>query len=248
MYQNSHSWEKWKEKFEQLGYTVFTPSYPYHAGTPQHLNENIDPKLAELTFKPILEYMMKFVDSLPEKPVIIGHSIGGLIMQKVVEADKAKLGIAWAPANPPKITVFNWRYIRSNFRMVNPFRRRDIVCIPKEEYKWLNFTFFNTLDDSTAKIEIDKYFVPESRKLAKSTAKECSPIDFSKPHVPMLFISGEKDNDLPPSLIYKNYLAYSHKESKIDYYQFQNKSHYLASEPGWEDVFKYVEEWIRKNQ
>jgi pimeloyl-ACP methyl ester carboxylesterase len=248
MYQNNHSWTNWKEYFEKKGYKVYAPSYPYHIGSPKYLNENSDPKLADLTFKPVLDYMMAFVDSLPEKPIIIGHSIGGLIIQKIVEADKAALGIALAPANPPKISVFNWRYIRSNFRMVSPFRRRDIACRSKDEYKWLNFTFFNTLDDSTAKLEIDKYFVPESRKLAKSTAKECSPINFSKPHVPMLFISGEKDNDLPPPLIYKNYLAYSHKESKIDYYQFPNKSHYIASEPGWEDVVKYVHDWIEQNR
>jgi pimeloyl-ACP methyl ester carboxylesterase len=248
MYQNDHSWKNWKEYFEKKGYKVYTPTYPYHTGSPQYLNENINPKLADLTFKPVLDYMMAFVDSLPEKPIIIGHSIGGLVMQKLVEADKAALGIALAPANPPKISVLNWRYIRSNFRMINPFRRRDIVCRPKDEYKWLNFTFFNTLDDSTAKLEIEKYFVPESRKLAKSTAKECTPINFSKPHVPMLFISGEKDNDLPPPLIYKNYLAYTHKESKLDYYKFPNKSHYIASEPGWEDVVKYVHDWIEQNR
>lgn len=109
------------------------------------------------------------------------------------------------------------------------------------------FHFFNTLGDSIAKTEIEKFFIPESRKLAKSTAYECVPIDFSKHHVPMLFISGERDNDLPPALIYKNYLAYSDKESKIDYYQYPNRSHYIASEPGWEDVFMYVENWIDKN-
>jgi pimeloyl-ACP methyl ester carboxylesterase len=248
MYQNNHSWTNWKKYLEDKGYKVYTPSYPYHIGSPKYLNENINPKLADLTFKPVLDYMMAFVDSLPEKPIIIGHSIGGLIMQKLVEAGKATMGVALAPANPPKIFVFDWRYIRSNFRMIDPFRRRDIACRPKEEYEWLKFTFFNTVDDSTAKLEIDKYFVPESRKLAKSTEEECTPIDFSKPHVPMLFISGEKDNDLPPPLIYKNYLAYSHKESKIKYYEFPNKSHYIASEPGWEDVVKYVHSWIEQNR
>jgi pimeloyl-ACP methyl ester carboxylesterase len=248
MYQNDHSWKNWKEYFEKKGYNVYTPTYPYHSGTPQYLNENLDPRLVDLTFKPVLDYMMAFIDSLPEKPIVIGHSVGGLIVQKLVEADKVALGITLASANPPNISVFNWRYIRSNFRMINPFRRRDIACRPQDEYKWLNFTFFNTLDDSTAKLEIKKHFVPESRKLAKSTAKECSPINFSKPHVPMLFISGEKDNDLPPPLIHKNYLAYTHKESTVDYYQFPNKSHYIASEPGWEDVVKYVHDWIEQNK
>jgi pimeloyl-ACP methyl ester carboxylesterase len=167
MYQNNHSWEKWKAYFEQKGYTVYAPSYPYHAGTPQYLHENIDPKLVYLTFKPVLEYMTAFVDSLPEKPIIVGHSIGGLIMQKLVEADKAALGIALAPANHPKVSVFNWRYFRSNFRMVNPFRRRDIVCIPKNEYKWLKFTFFNTIDDSTAEKEIENILFLKAENLLK---------------------------------------------------------------------------------
>jgi pimeloyl-ACP methyl ester carboxylesterase len=248
MYQNSYSWIKWKDHFEKEGYKVYTPSYPYHIGHPKALNDSIDPRLADLTFKPVLDYISAFIDSLPEKPIVIGHSIGGLIMQKLVEAGKAEMGIALASANPPGISVVNWRYLRSNFRMVSPFRRRDIVCRPAEEYRWLNYTFFNTLNDSMAKVEIDRFFVPESRKLAKSTAKECAPIDFSKPHVPMLFISGEKDNDLPPPLIYRNYKAYSHKESVTSYYQFPGKSHYIASEPGFEDVINYVSNWIKLMQ
>jgi pimeloyl-ACP methyl ester carboxylesterase len=245
LFQNSHSWAKWKVYFEEKGFKVYSPSYPYHEGDPKFLNSNVDPKLINLDFKQVLDYMTAFVDSLPEKPIIIGHSIGGLVAQKLVEAQKASMAIALAPANPRGISVLDWKYIRSNFRMVNPFKRRDRICTPP--MKWFRYTFFNTISDSLAQIAHNNYFVPESRIIARSSTKKGLEIDFSKPHVPMLFVSGENDNDLPPSLILKNYLAYHDKNSVKSYYEFPKKSHYIVSEPGWEEVADYVHKWIETN-
>lgn len=242
LFQNGYSLTHWKSYFEAKGYKVYTPSYPYHEGFPKSLNENPPPQLVHLDFKQVLEYMTSFVDSLPEKPIVIGHSIGGLVVQKLVESGKVSMGIALAPANPRGISVLDWKYIRSNFRMVNPLKRRDKVCRPP--LKWFRYTFFNTISDSLARVEHSNYFVPESRIIAKSSTQKGLQIDFAKPHVPMLFISGEKDNDLPPPLIYKNYKAYSDKNSVISYHEFPGKSHYIMSEPGWEDVAHYVYDWI----
>ncbi len=245
LFQNSYSWEQWTTYFRALGYTVYTPSFPYHEGEPKLLNQHTNPNLVNLEFEEVLDSMTNFVNRLPEKPIIIGHSIGGLLTQKLVEAGKAKMGITLASANPRGISVSDWKYIRSNFRMVNPFRNRNKVCTPP--MKWFNYTFFNTLSDSMAKEAHFNYFVPESRKIAKSSTYKGLEIDFNKPHAPMLFISGEKDNDLPPSLIFKNYKAYQDSTSVREYYEFPNKSHFIVGEPGWEDVAKYVAVWIEKN-
>jgi len=245
LFQNSHSWTKWKSYFEEKGFKVYTPSYPYHEGDPKFLNGNVDSNLINLDFRQVLDYMTAFIDSLPEKPIIIGHSIGGLVAQKLVEAEKASMAILLAPANPRGISVLDWKYIRSNFRMVNPFKRRDRVCRPP--MKWFRYTFFNTISDSSARIEHSNYFVPESRVIAKSSTKKGLEIDFSKPHVPMLFVSGENDNDLPSSLIRKNYRAYKDKKSIKQYYEFPGKSHYIVGEPGWEEVTDYINKWIEKN-
>lgn len=244
LFQNAHSWENWVKYFQALGYNVLTPSFPYHDGDPGVLNQNSNPKLITLEFKDVLESMVNFIDELPERPIVIGHSIGGLITQKLVEFEMAAMGITLASANPRGVSFLNWKYIRSNFRMVNPFRGRDKVCTPP--FEWFKYTFFNTLSDSQAKEEYRKFFIPESPIIAKSSTDKGLEIDFNKPHVPMLFISGEKDNDLPPGLILKNYQAYKDKNSIKEYYEFPNKSHYIASEPGWQDVARFVADWIKK--
>lgn len=242
LFQNSHSWQNWKIYFEDKGYTVYTPSFPYHDGDPKVLQKEIDPELVNLDFPQVLDYMIAFVDSLPEKPIVIGHSVGGLITQKLVEMEKASMGITLASANPRGVSVLNWKYIRSNFRMVNPLRSRNKVCQPP--LRWFKYTFFNSLSDSAAKAEHQTYFIPESRIIAKTSTQKGMEIDFEKAHVPMLFIAGEKDNDLPPNLIYKNSKAYTDINSIREYYEFPERSHYIASEPGWEDVANYVLEWI----
>ncbi|WP_194778355.1 alpha/beta hydrolase [Pararhodonellum marinum] len=244
LFQNSHSWQNWKLFFEAKGYTVYAPSFPYHQGEPQVLQKEIDPELVNLDFPQVLDYMLAYVDSLPEKPIVIGHSIGGLLTQKLVEMEKASMGITLASANPRGISVLNWKYIRSNFRMVNPLRSRNKVCQPP--MRWFKYTFFNTLSDSAAISAHQTYFIPESRIIAKTSTQKGMEIDFEKAHVPMLFIAGEKDNDLPPPLIRKNFEAYQHEGSNREYYTFPKRSHYIASEPGWEEVAIFVEEWIKE--
>lgn len=246
LFQNAHSWNHWATYFSALGFTVYIPSFPYHEGEPRMLKQHINPNLVNLEFKEVLDSMTNFIDKLPEKPIIIGHSIGGLLTQKLVEAGKAEMGITLASANPRGISVLDWKYIRSNFRMVNPFKNRNKVCTPP--MKWFKYTFFNTLSDSMAQEAHSNYFIPESRKIAKSSTYKGLEIDFNKPHVPLLFIAGEKDNDLPPSLIFKNYQAYKDPTSVKTYYEFPNKSHYIVSEPNWEDVAKFVANWIEKNR
>lgn len=246
LFQNAKSWEYWAAYFKTLGYIVYTPSFPYHDGEPRQLNQDSHPNLVRLEFQEVLDSMIQFTDTLPEKPIIIGHSIGGLITQKLVEAGKAEMGITLASANPRGISVFDWTYIRSNFRMVNPFKNRNKVCTPP--MKWFNYTFFNTISDSVAKEAHRTYFIPESRRIAKSSTKKGLEIDFKKPHVPLLFISGEKDNDLPPSLVSKNYHAYKDSTSVKAYFEFPNRSHYIVGEPHWENVAQYVANWIQQTR
>ncbi|MFN4000406.1 alpha/beta hydrolase [Algoriphagus sp.] len=246
LFQNSFSWQNWKNYFEDKGYTVYAPSFPYHDGNPQILQKEIDQELVNLDFAQALNYMVAFVDSLAEKPIIIGHSIGGLITQKLVEMEKASMGITLASANPRGVSVLNWKYIRSNFRMVNPLRSRKKVCQPP--LRWFKYTFFNTLSDSAARAEHQNYFIPESRIIAKTSTQKGMEINFQKAHMPMLFIAGEKDNDLPPQLIQKNFEAYQHKGSIRQYHTFPGRSHYIASEPGWEEVAGFVEEWISNHK
>src|SRR5215470_18082947 len=84
MYMNGRSWAPWVEHFSAQGYRCHAPSWPYHDGEPAALRRDIDPGLGRLTFGQVTDHLKAFIDTLPRRPVLIGHSVGGLQTQKLV--------------------------------------------------------------------------------------------------------------------------------------------------------------------
>jgi alpha-beta hydrolase superfamily lysophospholipase len=70
-----------------------------------------------------------------------------------------------------------------------------------------------------------------------------SNIDFKKPHAPLLFIGGGSDNIFPPRLTQNIAERYRDEDSRIDIKIFENKSHFICGEPGWEKVADYILNW-----
>ena len=89
LFVNNSSWAAWKTYFENRGYTVYTPANPGHEGFPADLRKNIHPELTKVGFEDVVNNVIKLIDTLPEKPIVIGHSLAGLVVQKLIELDKA---------------------------------------------------------------------------------------------------------------------------------------------------------------
>ncbi len=86
---------------KKRGYKVYAPANPGHEGNPADLRNNIHPQLTQTGFEDAVMNIVKLIDSLPEKPIVIGHSMAGLVVQKLVEMDKAYAGVSIDGA-PPK--------------------------------------------------------------------------------------------------------------------------------------------------
>ena len=99
---NDHSWREWKHYYEQKGNTVHTPANPGHDGEPTKLREQVHPTLVETGFIDVVKNIAHFIDSLPDKPLIIGHSMAGMAVQKLVEMNKAVAAVSIDGAPPKK--------------------------------------------------------------------------------------------------------------------------------------------------
>lgn len=244
LFNNPESWQEWRNYFEAQGYTCYTPAYPYHEGRPSELRKNIHPNLGTLTFGQVVDSLAAFIDKLPEKPILIGHSMGGLAVQKLIAIDKAIAGVCIDTAPPKGIFSFKWSFLKANLPVITPLKGNS-VFIPS--VKWLNYAFCNTMSaEQTAEV-IDKFVVPESRNIPRSSTKKDGYIDFKKPHHPLLFIAGEKDNIIPPSLNRKNYNAYTDSNSKREFKEFAGRTHYICGQENWQEVATYISDWIKRN-
>lgn len=240
---NNHSWSEWKKHYEQKGYTVYAPANPGHDGDPSALRENVHPELTKTGFIDVVNNISKIIESLAEKPLVIGHSMAGMAAIKLLELDKVAAAVSIDGA-PPKNVFPPFTTLKSVLPAFGFFTTKDYFMGSQE---WYDKNFFNTLTESERSKAFESFAVPESFKVSRELVlNSFSNINFSKPHQPVLFIGGGSDNIFPPSLTETIAKKYSDKNSQVDLKIFEGKSHFICGEPGWEKVADYILDWYEK--
>jgi pimeloyl-ACP methyl ester carboxylesterase len=241
MYLNGRSWQPWIDRASARGYTCHAPSWPYHEGEPKALREHIDPGLGSLTFGAITEHLKRFIDERPERPVLIGHSIGGLLVQKLVNEGRARAGVSISPAPPRGVLSFDPWFVRSNFPHLNPLAGNKPVIMTRKRF---HHTFCNTMSTAESDENFERYVVPESRNVPRSIITKQGAIDFRAEHVPLLFVAGDRDHLTPLAMVRRNVRAYRPSKGTVDFKEFGNRSHYICGEDGWESVADFAFDWV----
>src|SRR5262245_14051578 len=194
---NNASWADWKQRYEQRGYKVYTPAHPGHEGTPSELRRNVHPDLTKTGFIDVVNNLAKLIDTLPEKPLIIGHSMGGMAVLKLVELGKVAAGVSIDGA-PPKNVFPPFQTLKTVLPAFGFFSFNECFMGSRE---WYAYAFFNTISESEREVAFEKYAVPESYRVSRQLVlNSYSNIDFKKTHEPLLFICGGSDHIFPPGL------------------------------------------------
>jgi len=240
---NNLSWTKWKSHYEKRGYTVYTPANPGHEGIPADLRNKVHPDLTKTGFIDVVNNISQLIDSLPEKPLIIGHSMAGMAAIKLLEKGGVAAAVSVDGA-PPKNVFPPFTTLKSVLPAFGFFSTKEFFMGSRN---WYDKCFFNTLPESERSMAFESVAVPESFKVSRELVlNSFSNIDFSKPHEPVLFIGGGSDNIFPPSLTKTISNRYKDKNSRVDVKIFEGKSHFLCGEPGWEKVADYILDWYEK--
>ena len=181
LFLNNQSWDEWKDFFEAEGYTCYAPANPGHEGNPTELRAKPPLGLEDVTFEDWIKNLEQLIDKLPEKPILIGHSFGGLTAQKLVESGKAEAAILISSA-PPKGTIsFKPGFWKANNKVLNFFKGRTIFNPREKQYKkWFHFAIANTLSKEESDKMFERYAVPESRRTHRASIKKIAKIDTKK--------------------------------------------------------------------
>jgi pimeloyl-ACP methyl ester carboxylesterase len=244
MYMNSVSWQPWIDRASALGFTCHAPSWPFHDGAPADLRDHIAPGLGALRFRDVTSHLERFLDTLPERPALVGHSIGGLAVQKLVNDGYGRVGVAISSAPPRGIISLDPHFFRANFPHANPFAGNKPVEMTPSRF---HYTFANTMTREASDEAFERYVVPESRNVPRSTLAGDGRIDVKADHVPLLFMAGDSDHLTPLSLVKKNVAAYHSSNGVVDLQQFPGRSHLICNQDGWEDVADHAFEWISRH-
>jgi len=243
MFMNPLCWEKWIPYYEEKGYRCLAPAWPGRDRSVEELNvAHPDPELAKLKLNHIVDHMETFIKSLHERPAIIGHSMGGLVVQLLLQRDLVAAGVAIDPAPPAGVFSTEWSFVKANFPAINPFLLNQPVQMTFEHFQ---YAFVNTLPLDEQRAAYDRYVVPESRGVPTSSLGTAGKVDFGKLRRPLLITAGEKDHIIPASLNRSNYLKYK-GPSVRDFKEFPGRDHFLIGSKGWEEIADYSLEWLEK--
>jgi pimeloyl-ACP methyl ester carboxylesterase len=243
MFMTPLCWEKWIPYYEAKGYRVLAPAWPGRDKSVEELrNAHPDSALAKLKLNHIVDYMETFIKGLDEKPALIGHSMGGLAVQILLQRDAAVGAVAIDPAPPAGVFTTEWSFVKSNFPAINPFLLNQPVQMTFEHFQ---YAFANTLPLDEQRASYDRYMVPESRGVPTSSLGAAGKVDFTKPRRPLLITAGENDHIIPASLNKANYKKYV-GPSVTDFKEFAGRDHFLIGSRGWEEVADYCLDWFGK--
>jgi pimeloyl-ACP methyl ester carboxylesterase len=244
LHENANSWLTWITYFENAGYKCYAPSYPYHEGVPADLRKNPVEQLRNLGLSDVVAHYKRFISIQSLNPILIGHSMGGLVVQKLLQENIGRMAVCITSAAPKGIWSFKWSHIRSNLGTVNPLMGNSLFCGSKN---WFHYAICNTLTREVSDEMYEKAVVPESRKIARTSRLKDGFIDFSKPHRPLLFIGAEQDHIIPISLNRKNFSAYKDTAGKKTFKEFKGRSHSICVQDNWQEVAAYTQNWIAEN-
>lgn len=241
MFMTPLCWEKWIPYYEARGYRIFAPAWPGRDKSVEELNKaHPDPELAKLKLNHIVDHLENFIKGLEEKPALIGHSMGGLVVQLLLQRDIAAGGVAIDPAPPAGVFTTEFSFLKANFPAINPF----LISRPvKMSFEHFQYAFVNTLPLEEQRAAYDRYVVPESRNVPISSLSAAGRVDFKRLRRPLLITAGEKDHIIPASLNRSNYEKY-HGPAVTDFKQFTGRDHFLIGSRGWEEVAEYCLQWF----
>jgi pimeloyl-ACP methyl ester carboxylesterase len=246
MFMTSACWEGWVRFFEAKGYRCLAPNWPGRDEPVETLrSKHPDPELGKLTLTRVVEYHADIINKLAEKPVIIGHSMGALVTQILINRGLGAAGVAIDSAPPVGVFTPAWSFLKANFPMIDPFvskTRPHLMTFPQFQY-----AFVNSMPLAEQQAAYERYVVPESRQVPQeSLLGSIARIDFKKAHAPLLLTAGSIDHIIPAALNRTNYTRYQSSPSVTDFKEFPGRTHFQIGQPGWEEIAGYIVTWLDK--
>ena len=245
-YVHHSCWDEWITYFNERGYQAIAPPWPGKNADPGALRaRQPDARLASVSMAQLVKHYEDIARSLPEKPVVIGHSFGGLIAQILMNKGLVSACVAIHAAPPQGVLPLEMDFYRSNTRAFGYFtslRKTYLIS-----FKTWQFAFANGLSPATQRSSYMDLAIPESKRILRGGLSKDAKIDFEKPHSPLLILAGSQDQCIPAHLCHRVYRRYTDRSSVISYVEKQ-RSHLVLGLPTWEEDAGFIYQWLQENQ
>ena len=245
---HSAAWQPWVELYRAAGYAAMAPGWPGDAASADDTRKN-PAAVADKGIDDITSSYLDVISTLPARPVVIGHSFGGLVAQKLLSGGAAAAAIAIDPGQIKGVRPLPVAQIRSGLPVLSkPGNKKRAVMLTKKQFR---YGFGNALSETESRELFDRYAIPGPGKpLFEASAanfKKSSPaaVDTRKQdRGPLLITGGGQDHTVPEVVARAAYSLYSGSAAVTSYHAFPDRGHSLVFDHGWRDVADYTLSWL----
>src|ERR1700733_5888865 len=167
------SWEPWMHMFRDAGYEPYAPGWPGDGDTVAASRANPE-AIGDHGIDDVTEHFARIIEGLPSLPILIGHSFGGMIAQKLLGQDRAAAAVAIDAAQIKGVLPLPLSSLRSTLPVFkNPENRHRAVMLTADEFR---YSFGNALSEEESDALYQRWTVPApGRPLFEAAAANFNP-------------------------------------------------------------------------
>jgi non-heme chloroperoxidase len=244
------SWANWADFFTQAGYAPLTPDWPDDPETVAEARANPD-VFAKKTLKQVADHTTEVIEALAKKPVVMGHSTGGLLAQMLAGRGLAAATVAIDPGIFRGVLPLPVSTIRvAGPFLANPLTRGRAITLTIDQFR---YGWANALDDEEARELYDTFHVAGSGiSLMQMGNANLNPwteatVDTKTPdRGPLLIIEGEKDHTVAPAIANAAYKLQRRNPGVTEIRTMPNRGHALTIDHGWREVAQTALDFVKR--
>jgi pimeloyl-ACP methyl ester carboxylesterase len=234
---------QFREAFEAQGFETHAPHLPHHEP-----GADLD-RLAACGVRDYAAAIAAYVRELERPPVLVGHSLGGLVAQ-LVGALTPCAAIAVIGSSPPwgvTPTTFDEQGASLGLLFLGDYWRRPVM----PDFSVAMRTTLDRLPREAARAAFSR-FVPESGRAIFETVQwwldheRSTAVQVEAISAPILTIAGGQDRVNSASTVRQ--IATRFAAGQARFVEFPEMSHWLIGEPEWPLVAQTVLEWLGEHR
>jgi non-heme chloroperoxidase len=233
------SWQRWAQTFEEAGYTALTPSWPDDPETVEQARANPD-VFAGKTVGQVADHVAEVIGGLAAKPVVIGHSFGGLLAQITAGRGLSAVTVAIDPAPFRGVLPLPISSLRSAMPVLgNPANRKRAVTLTFDQFR---YGWANAVPEAEAHQLYDEFHVAApGAPLFQAALANFNPFTEAKvpdhgDRGPLLLISGGADHTVPWAITNASFKRQHRHYGVTEITEVPNRGHALTIDSGWREV------------
>jgi non-heme chloroperoxidase len=248
---HSDSWGAWMDLFREAGYDVSAPGWPGDSDSVEETRRNAD-RVAGHGIDAVVAHYAEHIAGLEAEPIAIGHSFGGLMVQRLLGENLAAAGVAIDPAPIKGIFYLPPSALRvASIALRNPANRKRAVSLTRKQFR---YGFGSALSAEESDELYERWTIPSPGKpLFEAALANFAPGSPAKVDTknasrgPLLLTAGGKDRTIPPAVVKTTRKRYRKSAAVTDLIEFPDRGHSLALDSGWRDVADATLSWLRKH-